>query len=97
MSIDRFQDPNSQSLVMLLSTKAGGCGINLVAADTVVIYDSDFNPQNDLQAQSRCHRIGQVLHAQIHMHASISSCYMIAPMHAYILPSLPFNCVCVSW
>lgn len=60
MSIDRFQDANSKSLVMLLSTKAGGCGINLVAADTVVIFDSDFNPQNDLQAQSRCHRIGQV-------------------------------------
>jgi SNF2 family DNA or RNA helicase len=58
-AIDRYQRPTSASLCMLLSTKAGGCGINLVAADTVVIFDSDFNPQNDLQAQARCHRIGQ--------------------------------------
>jgi SWI/SNF-related matrix-associated actin-dependent regulator of chromatin subfamily A member 5 len=42
-----------------LSTRAGGLGINLTAADTVVIYDSDFNPQMDLQAMDRAHRIGQ--------------------------------------
>lgn len=46
--------------VFLLSTRAGGLGINLTAADTVIIYDSDWNPQVDLQAQDRCHRIGQV-------------------------------------
>uniref|UniRef100_A0A7N6BF04 Chromodomain helicase DNA binding protein 1-like n=1 Tax=Anabas testudineus TaxID=64144 RepID=A0A7N6BF04_ANATE len=45
--------------VFLLSTKAGGVGINLTAADTVIFMDSDFNPQNDLQAAARCHRIGQ--------------------------------------
>ena len=39
--------------------EAGGVGINLVAADTVVVYDSDWNPQNDVQAMARCHRIGQ--------------------------------------
>jgi SNF2 family DNA or RNA helicase len=38
---------------------SGGVGLNLVAADTVIFYDSDFNPQNDLQAADRCHRIGQ--------------------------------------
>ncbi|KAM3875781.1 LOW QUALITY PROTEIN: chromodomain-helicase-DNA-binding protein 1-like [Diretmus argenteus] len=43
----------------LLSTKAGGVGMNLTAADTVIFMDSDFNPQNDLQAAARCHRIGQ--------------------------------------
>lgn len=42
-----------------MSTRAGGLGINLTAADTVIIYDSDWNPQNDSQATARCHRIGQ--------------------------------------
>ncbi|KAG0715997.1 Chromodomain-helicase-DNA-binding protein 7 [Chionoecetes opilio] len=45
--------------VLIFSQMAGGLGINLTAADTVIIYDSDWNPQNDLQAQARCHRIGQ--------------------------------------
>uniref|UniRef100_A0A0F7ZC91 Chromodomain-helicase-DNA-binding protein 1-like isoform X2 n=1 Tax=Crotalus adamanteus TaxID=8729 RepID=A0A0F7ZC91_CROAD len=45
--------------VFLLSTKAGGVGINLTAADTVIFVDSDFNPQNDVQAAARAHRIGQ--------------------------------------
>lgn len=44
----------------LLSTRAGGLGLNLTSADTVIIYDSDFNPQMDLQAQDRAHRIGQL-------------------------------------
>ena len=46
--------------LFLLSTRAGGQGINLAAADTVILYDSDWNPQQDLQAQDRAHRIGQV-------------------------------------
>lgn len=45
--------------VFLLSTRAGGVGINLQAADTVILFDSDWNPQQDLQAISRAHRIGQ--------------------------------------
>lgn len=45
--------------MFLLCTRAGGVGINLTAADTVIIFDSDWNPQNDIQAQARCHRIGQ--------------------------------------
>ena len=58
-AIDRFNAEDSNSFVFLISTKAGGVGINLTTADTVVIYDSDWNPQNDLQAMARCHRIGQ--------------------------------------
>lgn len=58
-SIDRFSNLENDSFVFLLCTKAGGVGINLTAADTVVIFDSDWNPQNDIQAQARCHRIGQ--------------------------------------
>ena len=46
--------------VFLLSTRAGGLGINLTAADTCFLFDSDYNPHQDAQAQDRCHRIGQV-------------------------------------
>ncbi|KPA81169.1 putative transcription activatorDNA-dependent ATPase [Leptomonas pyrrhocoris] len=54
-----FNSPSSDYFVFLLSTRAGGLGINLQAANHVVIYDSDWNPQMDLQAQDRAHRIGQ--------------------------------------
>jgi chromodomain-helicase-DNA-binding protein 4 len=57
--IDQFNAPNSPYFIFLLSTRAGGLGINLASADTVFIFDSDFNPHNDLQALSRAHRIGQ--------------------------------------
>ncbi|EYC35781.1 hypothetical protein Y032_0985g3291 [Ancylostoma ceylanicum] len=58
-AIDRFNAPGAQQFVFLLSTRAGGLGINLATADTVIIYDSDWNPHNDIQAFSRAHRIGQ--------------------------------------
>ncbi|GIL57047.1 hypothetical protein Vafri_12312 [Volvox africanus] len=57
--IAEFQNPSSDKWVFLLSTRAGGLGINLTAADTVIIYDSDWNPHQDSQAMDRCHRIGQ--------------------------------------
>ena len=57
--ISSFMKEDSPQYIFLLSTRAGGLGINLTAADTVVIYDSDFNPQMDLQAMDRAHRIGQ--------------------------------------
>merc|ERR550519_1550952 len=57
-NIDRFNETDEVN-IFLLSTRAGGLGINLTAADTCIIYDSDWNPQQDLQAQARCHRIGQ--------------------------------------
>ncbi|KAJ5009827.1 Chromatin structure-remodeling complex subunit snf21 [Colletotrichum sp. SAR 10_99] len=54
-----FNAPDSEYFMFLLSTRAGGLGLNLQTADTVIIYDSDWNPHQDLQAQDRAHRIGQ--------------------------------------
>ncbi|EGC35551.1 hypothetical protein DICPUDRAFT_55110, partial [Dictyostelium purpureum] len=54
-----FNAPNSEYFIFVLSTRAGGLGLNLQTADTVIIFDSDWNPQMDLQAQDRAHRIGQ--------------------------------------
>eukprot|EP00934_Nitzschia_sp_Nitz4_P004538 Nitzschia sp. Nitz4//scaffold162_size51285//15820//20464//NITZ4_006968-RA/size51285-processed-gene-0.20-mRNA-1//1//CDS//3329537970//4528//frame0 len=63
--IDAFNAPNSEKFIFLLSTRAGGLGINLQTADVVILYDSDWNPQADLQAQDRAHRIGQKREVQV--------------------------------
>jgi len=65
-AIDRFSDKNSDSFIFILSTRAGGVGINLTAADTVIVFDPDWNPQNDVQAMARVHRIGQTKTVQIY-------------------------------
>lgn len=58
-AIDEYNRPGSEKFVFLLTTRAGGLGINLTSADVVVLFDSDWNPQADLQAMDRAHRIGQ--------------------------------------
>jgi len=58
-AMEHFNAKDSKDFCFLLSTRAGGLGINLSTADTVIIFDSDWNPQNDLQAAARAHRIGQ--------------------------------------
>ncbi|KAL2530390.1 chromatin remodeling factor17 [Forsythia ovata] len=63
--IENFNMPGSEKFVFLLSTRAGGLGINLATADVVILYDSDWNPQVDLQAQDRAHRIGQKKEVQV--------------------------------
>lgn len=71
-AIDHFNAEGSQDFCFLLSTRAGGLGVNLATADTVVIFDSDWNPQNDLQAQARAHRIGQTKQVCV-----ICPCFML--------------------
>ena len=56
--IDEYNN-QEDIFIFLLSTRAGGLGINLTAANTVIIHDIDFNPYNDKQAEDRCHRMGQ--------------------------------------
>ncbi|GFR63589.1 SWI/SNF-related matrix-associated actin-dependent regulator of chromatin subfamily A containing DEAD/H box 1-like [Elysia marginata] len=63
--IDRFNS-EPDIFVFLLSTRAGGLGINLCAANTIILHDIDFNPYNDKQAEDRCHRLGQKREVKIH-------------------------------
>jgi ATP-dependent DNA helicase len=71
-AIERFNaDPSI--FVFLLSTRAGGLGINLAGADTVILYDSDWNPHQDLQAQDRCHRIGQTRNVLVYRLLTVGS------------------------
>jgi len=62
--VDTFNEDESIP-VFLLSTKAGGMGINLTAASVVIIFDQDFNPHNDKQAMDRCYRIGQKRNVEV--------------------------------
>ncbi|KAJ7944298.1 putative Chromatin-remodeling complex ATPase chain [Quillaja saponaria] len=71
--IEEFNDVNSHHRIFLLSTRAGGLGINLTAADTCILYDSDWNPQMDLQAMDRCHRIGQTKPVHVYRLATAQS------------------------
>mmetsp|Transcript_26415 Transcript_26415/g.29220 ORF Transcript_26415/g.29220 Transcript_26415/m.29220 type:complete len:1157 (+) Transcript_26415:57-3527(+) len=63
--IDAYNEKDSEKFIFLLSTRAGGLGINLQTADVVILFDSDWNPQADLQAQDRAHRIGQKREVQV--------------------------------
>lgn len=64
-SINEFNAPGSDKFIFFLSTRAGGLGINLATADIVIMYDNDWNPQVDLQAQDRAHRIGQTKQVRV--------------------------------
>ncbi|OQE96394.1 hypothetical protein PENNAL_c0001G02481 [Penicillium nalgiovense] len=64
-AIDDYNKPGSDKFVFLLTTRAGGLGINLTSADIVVLFDSDWNPQADLQAMDRAHRIGQTKQVKV--------------------------------
>ena len=65
-----FNAAGSSAFLYLISTRAGGLGINLASADVVVLYDSSYNPHVDLQAQDRAHRIGQT--KQVHVYRIVA-------------------------
>ena len=67
--MEKFNNDNSV-FIFILSTRSGGLGINLIGADTVIFYDSDWNPAMDAQAQDRAHRIGQT--RDVHIYRLIS-------------------------
>jgi SWI/SNF-related matrix-associated actin-dependent regulator of chromatin subfamily A member 5 len=69
--MNQFNADDSPFFLFLMSTKAGGMGLNLQSADTCILFDSDWNPQNDLQAMARVHRIGQT--KKVHIYRLISA------------------------
>jgi len=71
--LEQFNAPNSEIFIFMLSTRAGGLGLNLQTADTVILFDSDWNPQMDLQAQDRAHRIGQKQEVRVFRLVSLNS------------------------
>ena len=71
--ITKFNAPASKYKLFILSTRAGGLGLNLQGADTVIIYDSDWNPHQDLQAQDRAHRIGQTREVRVFRFVTVNS------------------------
>lgn len=71
--LEQFNAPDSPYFMFLLSTRAGGLGLNLQTADTVIIFDSDWNPQMDQQAEDRAHRIGQKNEVRVFVLVSVGS------------------------
>lgn len=83
--LKKFNQPNSPYFIFMLSTRAGGLGLNLQTADTVIIFDSDWNPHQDLQAQDRAHRIGQTKEVRIFRLITVDS------VEEYILERAQFK------
>lgn len=76
--MDRFNH-DQKIFVFILSTRSGGIGVNLTGADTVIFYDSDWNPTMDAQAQDRCHRIGQT--RDVHIYRYIEFLHLSLSIH----------------
>lgn len=71
--LEEFNRKDSDTFIFLLSTRSGGQGINLQTADTVIMFDSDWNPQMDAQAEDRAHRIGQVKEVRVFVLVSVNT------------------------
>lgn len=84
--MDRF-NADKRIFCFILSTRSGGIGVNLTGADTVIFYDSDWNPTMDAQAQDRCHRIGQT--RDVHIYRSVVICKMLGVSALSVSSALP--------
>ena len=83
--MDRF-NADKRIFVFILSTRSGGIGVNLTGADTVIFYDSDWNPTMDAQAQDRCHRIGQT--RDVHIYRWVAE-FKLIPHKTHALEKIP--------
>lgn len=81
--MERF-NADKRIFCFILSTRSGGVGVNLTGADTVVFYDSDWNPTMDAQAQDRCHRIGQTRDVHIYRYCLVSPTLFPLPWKDFI-------------
>ena len=79
--MDRF-NADKKIFVFILSTRSGGIRVNLTGADTVIFYDSDWNPTMDAQAQDRCHRIGQTRDVHIYRQVLLAASFHFAGARA---------------
>jgi DNA repair and recombination RAD54-like protein len=77
--VEKFNSPDSSDFLFLLSSKAGGCGLNLIGANRLVMFDPDWNPANDDQAMARVWRDGQTKTCYIYRLVAVSSYTSIIP------------------
>ena len=81
--MDRF-NRDDKIFAFILSTRSGGLGINLIGADSVIFYDTDWNPAMDAQAQDRAHRIGQT--RDVHIYRLVSRVQYFPSFYQYFWP-----------
>lgn len=89
MQVDDFCDSSKRNFVFLLSSKAGGCGLNLIGANRLILFDPDWNPATDKQAAARVWRNGQRKHVYVYRllaTGALPPSPPWPPMHSIVLP-----------
>lgn len=87
--MEQFNDPSGGDFIFMLSSKAGGCGLNLIGANRLVMFDPDWNPANDEQAMARVWRDGQKKKCYIYRLLAVSILRVLNPLAADFLQSDP--------